>query len=399
MSESVDELADALRQDPVQVDPLFGNGRTKEVHEALTDVVEAQDFAAYVVLVPRPEGLSVNNAERELASLLHQRLGGDAVFYVHLEPSGYTSEVAAFGDAPDPMLIYRVEEEHAPDGGAREELTPAGIAARSIEALGSGGDMSRRDFDAYAQETVWREPPEWDPVHDPPTEGTYAMVATLAFVVAAGCTWLVLRTVLGWRDAAPVAAMASARREDRRTAVRQVDLPELGPAEVRAEVERELDRLADRLRSTGSTRRPAETRELIDGSVDTARAVLERVGTAPRDLDDLVGALVLVRVADRALAAGRRRPDPYRPCFFDPRHGQGRSQRSVPVGDRTLSVPACKRCARSKDADLRPMSLPTAVLGRERPWFEHDTVWARTGYGAFVEDLWHHVAVEQREGR
>ena len=80
MSESVDELADALKEDPVQVDPLFGNGRTEQVRDALTDVVAAQDFPAYVVMVQQPEGLSVNNAERELASLLHQRIGGDAVF-------------------------------------------------------------------------------------------------------------------------------------------------------------------------------------------------------------------------------------------------------------------------------------------------------------------------------
>jgi hypothetical protein len=396
MSETVDEIAEALKEDPVHVDPLFGNGRTEEVREALTDIVDDLGFPAYVVLVPRPEGLSANDPDRELASLLHERIGGDGMFYVHTGATSYSSALAGFGDVPDEFLLQQVHREHAPDGGAVTGLTPAGIAARSLEALSTRGDMSRQEFDSYAEQAVWREPPEWDVDYEVPGEGTYAAFTTMAFVVVAGCAWLVLRNLVRWRETAPPTAVAPARRTAR-PAVREQDHPLAGPAEVRVRVERELGALAARLASTASRPRPAETRELVDGSYDTARGVLERTGTAARDLDDLVGALVLVRVADRALGSARRRATPYRPCFFDPRHGEGVSERTVPVGDRTLTVPACKRCGRSGDAELEPMRLPTSLLGRDRPWFEHDTVWARTGYGAFVDDLWHHVAAEQRE--
>ena len=167
---------------------------------------------------------------------------------------------------------------------------------------------------------------------------------------------------------------------------------------MRARADAELDELAARLADTAGTAQPPEVRVLVDGSYDTARAVLERTGDDPEDLDDLVGALVLTRVADRALAGRRKRTKSYRPCFFDPRHGEGLSTRTVPVGDRELTVPACGTCGRTTGAPAS-MIVPGRLLGRARPWYEHDTVWARTGYGAFVEDLWQHVSDEHRSAR
>ena len=82
----------------------------------------------------------------------------------------------------------------------------------------------------------------------------------------------------------------------------------------------------------------------------------------------------------QALADGRPAPPPASLCFFDPRHpGRSRPGR----WERGLRVAACPACA----ADLRAHRPPEALLDDGCPWFEADTLWARTGYGAFAADL------------
>ncbi len=58
----------------------------------------------------------------------------------------------------------------------------------------------------------------------------------------------------------------------------------------------------------------------------------------------------------------------------------GARLRGLPRPDGTA---LCRRCG-----------LVSGPLGRARPWYELDTVWARTGYGAFVDELWQPVARE-----
>jgi hypothetical protein len=107
--------------------------------------------------------------------------------------------------------------------------------------------------------------------------------------------------------------------------------------------------------------------------------------TAEAPTVDLVGVLVLVDHARdhlaRAAALDARRT-PARPtplCFFHPLHG--RSAKTVAWRD-GLRVPACATCA----SDLRAGRTPDALRDGDRPYFEGDTVWARTGYGAFDDD-------------
>lgn len=106
---------------------------------------------------------------------------------------------------------------------------------------------------------------------------------------------------------------------------------------------------------------------------------------------DLVGVLVLVDHARdhlaraAALDAGRTPERPRPLCFFHPLHG--RSARTVAWRD-GLRVPACAACA----SDLRAGRTPDALRDGDRPYFEADTVWARTGYGAFDDDLVGRVA-------
>ncbi|WKN47668.1 hypothetical protein [Nocardioides sp. Arc9.136] len=424
----LESLAGSLAEDHVLVDPLFGNGRTEEVDAALTEVVDGLGYPAYVVLAPGPEGLSGTDPGRDLATRLHERIGGDGLYVVQTDPKSHALTFASFGDVPEATLRYEVETGLRPEGGANAGLAPAGIAARTLDVLDAvdrGEEVSEDRFDSWSGRTVFQEPAEWDLDYDVPTSGTYAMGSTLALVAVAGCSYLLLRTAFRWRETAPAAGpVAAARRtgrtrssEQRRAARGDAPAPAPGPAEVRATAERELESLSRLLaRGAGRPLGP-EQRELVDGSYDTARSLLERTGTDPADLDDLLGALVLVRVATRAAGTRKRSrrsargqaqeqaqeqaqaPAPYRPCFFDPRHGEGTARRTVPVGDRELTVPACPRCTRATGTALAPMVVRGGLLGRARPWYELDTVWARTGYGAFVDDLWQHVAADLRRSR
>lgn len=386
---TVAEIAAALRADPVLVDPLFGNGRTAEVDAALTEVVDGLGFPAYVVLVPRPEGLSGSDPDGELATLLADRLGGDGLFVVHTDPAGFADAMLSAGDVPDHHVVYSAELELDPDRSSYDDLTAAGRIARDLELVAAGGRMTQEEYDAYASEAVWQDPAPWDLDYDPPGPGTYAALTTFAFVAVAGVVWLLLRNVARWRSTAPGARALERRRQGRPAHETE------GPAQVRARAERELDALAQRFAAGPVV--PGDRQVLLDGSYDTARAVLAHTGTDDRDLDDLAGALVLTRVVDRALRGRGKDSPPYRPCFFDPRHGEGVRRRTLPVGDTQLTVPACRRCGHTRGDALDPMSVPRGPLGRERPWYEHDTVWARTGYGAFVDDLWRHVTADLRE--
>jgi hypothetical protein len=101
---------------------------------------------------------------------------------------------------------------------------------------------------------------------------------------------------------------------------------------------------------------------------------------------NLVGILVLVDQARgdlaraAALDAGRRPPAPAKLCGYHPLHG--RASRTVRF-ERGLDIPACAACA----ADVGAGRAPDALRDGDRPYFEGDTVWARTGYGAFSDDL------------
>jgi len=98
-----------------------------------------------------------------------------------------------------------------------------------------------------------------------------------------------------------------------------------------------------------------------------------------RQAIDWVGVLVLAR-AGLAAAAGRAATAP---CFFNPLHGDGEARTWWALGGRRAELPACRACA----AAVADGAAPSALLDRGRPYWERDTLWARTGFGALDEDL------------
>ncbi|MFC9938616.1 hypothetical protein [Nocardiopsis alba] len=126
-----------------------------------------------------------------------------------------------------------------------------------------------------------------------------------------------------------------------------------------------------------------------------ARTILEGVGTEPA-IEDLVGVLVLLDMAEDALARARgvRPPDALAPrhCYADPLHGTDTVETDWRGlgGNETLRVPLCPSCVESVRERRRPDSLHVEHEGGRVPYHEvpaERSLWSATGYGALADDL------------
>lgn len=404
---SPEAVAAALKSDPILVDPMFGNGATEAVRDGFADLAAQTDHAVYVVLVPMEGGdAEGSDPERDLALYLSGTGGLGPGYYVIDTDAGHSAgDVEAIG-VPDDVSPSAVTDGMAPDtyasGTYDGSVLPSDTGRLAMDLdimLRQGEGFGQDDYDHYAQSSPWASPPNWESSYDhqAPDPGAYWAFGTTALVVGAGAAWILLRHVATWGPAPQqVGGRSSARRKkawpELRTDPAAVSAT-LTPRELRARVESELPEVAEARAARDRASLDAARWTRIDTAVEAARLVLARAGERERDVPDLVGALVLARTAAFALEDGRGRQAPYRPCFFDPRHGRGVKRRDVPVGDVSLDVACCSLCARRRPAELQPLR------DRRRPYYERDTVWARTGYGAFVDDLPFQVLDELRETR
>ena len=385
----------------------MGNGSRDQVDAALTELAASADYPVYVALVSPPPGLREDDPSGELASLLHAQIGKDGLYVVSADPDVGLLTWQTYGaGVPQKYDLSGVNKppdngEHAPrQSAAGEAAELVATAANDAQPLPDDqledyrtGDLWVRAASGQAREV------------DPPTTGTYAVVTTSIALGLTVTAFLVLRAIARWRELAPAAAAKRSVRSKpapRRDQPRQPGgfLAPHGP-EVRAAIERELDDLASAVEK--AHRRESLSREAmqtVDGSRSTAEALLadlpEDIPDHSPALLDAVGALVLVRTARKVVT------DPgaatYRPCFFNPCHGTGAHWLTAPAGTDEVEVPVCRLCKR--DAD-RPERFDPLVVGRRwgapKPYFELDSVWARTGFGAFTDELWRDVDDSRRQ--
>jgi hypothetical protein len=169
-----------------------------------------------------------------------------------------------------------------------------------------------------------------------------------------------------------LAAMRRRRRAERAAApqVARATAPPLDPRALRDQAHRALAALSGALAAANAPPTAA---------FDAYAAASKLLEDA--DDDDslsLLAALELMRHADAALHAKDRSP-----CFFDPRHGPATTRTRWRLGGEEADIPACGACARKVAKGV----APDALQDRGRPYFERDTLWARTGFGALDEDL------------
>lgn len=382
--DTVPGIAAALRQDPVLVQELLGNGRTDEAHDALTALVDDladQGLPAYVALVQTPNDVQLPSgadAGDDLARLVHQELGEPGV-YVVATPDTLTA-VTTY-DVPldatsislgryDAMASARdglAEGEFVPAPGEAAILLAAAADPEQVVSPGEARDLlaSGPFVAAYGDEPAAYELEEAR--GEPETPLVFAVAFALVALVVG---WRLLRARTAWAGGArsqprrrPVPAPAPLARsrpaqdrtpEQARTAVRAL----------RREVDASLRLVPDE----------------VHGCLEAAEDLL-----AAGSRLEVVGALVLAeqgaaRLAGEELAVR---------CYFDPRHGA--QARRVPVSG--VSVPACATCAAAIDTGRTPVSLDG---DGGRPYWRDDTVWAATGFGSIDPDLWRLVAERSR---
>lgn len=379
----VDDVVAALREDPVLVHPTFGNGARDAVDAAITaKVAEAREAGTtvYVALVPHVQDLAGGDygqdAADELAILLGDRLGGDAFLFTAVDPySLYAAELGT-GDLESARVDY------VPGQSEGTQSALVGQVAWGVDQLAGNGENPGQ----YV-EGIW-EKPEWQWDRDGSTDAFLSTFApTTALVLVAVVVTLAIRAVgRPPRLVEPVRSRPTTVRlsKDRPTGgerVRAAD-QDLGTL-ARTEVE-EVERLRSRRarRSVDST-----ARERIDGSYAAAQAILDTGARGRRREPDLLGALVLARVARAALDDPR---SVYRPCYVNPTHGAATEERTVQDGG--VRVPVCRACARGSITD--PYLVRRGL--RRAPYYAGDDVWARTGYGSLVDDLWSEVVRDRR---
>ncbi|MBC9735596.1 hypothetical protein [Nocardioides marmotae] len=123
---------------------------------------------------------------------------------------------------------------------------------------------------------------------------------------------------------------------------------------------------------------------------EAAGRVLPNDPTAAVDPLDAVGAVVLARRGEEALAAARkgRAFEPSTPCFLNPLHGRAARDHALEHAGRRVQAPICATCRRDLQAGRRPDILDVVVRGRPEHYFETDREpWASTGFGALEPDL------------
>lgn len=378
---TVDEVAAALREDPVLVHATFGNGARDEVDAALTaKVAEAEEAGVpvYVALVPGVPDLAAGDYGTEAADDLAVRLAdrvGDGFFFVAVDPHSLYAAELGTGEWQDTRVEY------VPNQSEDEQTVLAGGIAYGIDQLADNGEDPAQYLTG-----IWRDP-EWQYDRDGSLSDGFltTFVPTTALVAVTIAVTLVVRTALTWRESAPATTLPTAGTRLRKEAP---GTPVGNDATVEETLRSELAALQDLRAKRAHQRVDDAVRDRVDGSYDAARTLLESPGREGRREPDLVGALVLTRVARAALDAPTGAV--YHPCFVNPLHGRATGSRAVDGGG--TEVPVCRACARGGASD--PYVVRRGL--RSAPYYAGDDVWARTGYGALTDDLWSEVARSRR---
>lgn len=366
---TIDQLATALRSDPILVEPAFGTGDAAGVHAVLTRLAADVDVPVYVVMASIPAELrTVEDPAQQAATLLSTTLG-EGLYYVQLTEG--ISWVGGFGAARtlDVTPGHRAHT-RARDIGPLEYNQPTSALEAELilrSAADPGQEISDDRLRAWIDTPRAFVPTEArDRVDQVARRWVFAIASALA-VLAAGLTLVFVggKYPLGLRRT----RKASDEEPQHVPTVDSTVLPR---------VQRRYDLLRPEDLGSPHTTAAALALEAADLVADTG------------DTLDAVGAWVLAQQADRELDRIRRTTQmAYQPCVVNPLHGEASA--TVPLSGSSIDAPACISCSRERGNFL------TARTWRgERPYLDTSTVWARTGFGALVDDLARQVIADRR---
>ncbi|WP_210491711.1 hypothetical protein [Patulibacter sp. SYSU D01012] len=379
------KVARALERDGVYVDPLFRDVVSPRQERTFARLAGEASPRTYIALVPLERGDRFDGDPQKLATALQGRLGpkaGAAVYLLRSSNGGLRAQDYSTGRFAYPTKASQAErvaqyedvDGEQPEWNVREllqryfaVLKQPNLAQRAEKAKGGDDDA---DYDRPAG---GRGTSEGSPVGDGGAP-VLALVLVAVLVLAAVVGLLARRR--GARHADDAMPVLPDRVFEHARAAQRSGL--------RLDAETELLQLSELLDAQAVPNREA-AQDAYQRALDGYTAARRTLNGTDR-IVDVVGVLVLVDMARAELArakdldAGRKPRVRKALCFFDPLHG--RAKRTV-GWERGLQVPVCAECA----AAMSGRGQLDPLRDGDRPYFEADTVWARTGFGAFDDDL------------
>jgi hypothetical protein len=340
----IDRAADALRIDPVYVDPTAERAISDAEADDVRDrIAQADAGPIYVAILPAAARNETGGDPTEVARALAEELRRDGTYAVIVGDQfrAGSTNVRGTGALADEAFAAHGDE---------------GVAATLIGFIDSVERRARGEEGGGSEERG-----------DGP--GVGVIVPLLA---VGGLGFFLFRRFRRRRgddvELAEVKAAAQedllALAEDIRNFDLDVEMPG-APAEARADYERALAMY-----------------EKADRALDRARR--------PEDLEEVTAAIEEGRWAmtsAKARLEGREPPERRPPCFFDPRHGPSdRDVEWAPPWGAPRVVPACEADAQRVEQGLEPASREVMVSGRRTPYWDAPPAygpWAGGFFGGF----------------
>ncbi|MDX8152115.1 hypothetical protein SK069_10960 [Patulibacter brassicae] len=377
-------IARELERSPLYVDPAYADALAPEDERALRAAIDRRPGTTRLLLTALVPGDAADGRARTLIELVRQRLrdageDADGTYAVvdgsYVTATTYRQGEEVLGDDAARDAAFLANNDDG-EGGRPSYREPVGaVALRFLRQLAR--PAAQRSAAAERLRATLRREYEARQREQAGDGGGVPLVVVLAVValVVLGAALLLYRR-RGARVAdGPLPVIPDRVFEHARAARR---------AELREDADEQLLALGEALDAQPVPEAEA-AQEAYQEALDATTAARRRMRPDAPSVD-LVGVLVLIDRARGLLAraaaldAGRRPPEPDRLCTYHPLHGRAASTVEWRPG---LRVPACAACA----ADVRAGRTPDALRDGDRPYFEADSVWARTGFGALADDL------------
>lgn len=363
---TLDDIVAGLRQDPIMVQTAMGAGDAEGVHDLLTELAAKVDVPVFVVLSSTPAELADVERPAEQATAVLQQALGDGLYIVKFTDGA--SFVEGYGRAKD--LDYspgQSAQSRASDLGPHK-YNDVTAAFEAELVLRSAAEPGQEISDATLR--GWLDSPH---AFAPDIDDSLAdhLARRWVYATVAAVTVLIGCLALLWLS---VKAPMSNRRD-------RVEEPPGPPSQIDAEALSAAHSRFDALTATQLGSPYATAAEEALAAADLVAATGDRL--------DQIGAWVLAQQADRALdRIARPSLAPYRPCTINPVHGEASA--TVRLAGSAIDAPVCRACGRTQSEFLN-----VSTWRGRRPYLDTNTVWARTGFGALVDDLARQVIADR----
>ncbi|NED96684.1 hypothetical protein G1H11_15345 [Phytoactinopolyspora alkaliphila] len=396
---TIDDIVEHLRADPVLIQPAMGMGDTRAAHDLLVDLAADVDGPVYVVLADTPEDLAATDGVSEqAAALLRSELGDGLYFVDFIDGPRYVGAWGPTANVDQRVTAEALQYVVANGPGEYPRASTLLEAVLTVRAAAEPGEpLPVEVVDEYAEQPWAFIPTEHYERADALAGRWVATLGTgIAILVAGSIMTGVVHAVTsrttrrqggsGGRDGSRThAGRGTGRGGAGKTTSRRPEADADIPADIADVARNRWERARRRFENLNARELALPPASAAEEALDAAERVLET-----RDELDAVGAYVLSLQAERELRRiGKANVPRFRPCFINPMHPEARE--TVRIAGSTIDAPVCPQCRREQGS-----FMVVRTRWRRRPYVETNTVWARTGYGALVDNLARHVLENRR---